>query len=125
MKYIVTRYFTDAADNEYAYHEGDIYPRDGFNPTTQHLQRLLSGNNFQRIPLIKRVTDGVIVKKAKAQPIVEEPVEESKVETEWTAEEIDKMPFMKLKSIAKKNDIEVDKRKADEIRSDLKEKLGL
>lgn len=129
MKYEVIRYFTDAADNEHLYHEGDIYPRDGFKPSLQHIQRLLSGNNFQRIPLIKMITsDKKAVKKAKVEePMVEAEVVETPVETEvaWTSEEIDRMPFMKLKSVAKKNDVSVDGKKADEIRSDLKEKLGL
>ena len=116
MKYVVLRYFTDAQDNEYAYNEGDIYPRKGLTVSDARIKDLLSGNNFQRIALIKRVTEDEI---AKSQPKKEEEAKE----ITWTEEDINKMPFMKLKSIAKKNGIEVEDRKAEEIRSDLIEKL--
>lgn len=46
-------------------------------------------------------------------------------EVKWTKEEIEKMPFMKLKSIAKKNGIDVEDKKAAEIRAELIEKLGV
>ena len=117
MKYVVTRYFTDAQDNEYAYHEGDIYPREGHTVSDARIKDLLSGNNFQRIALIKRV-----------EKVEKKSVEDNTVnngEPVWTKEEIEKMPFMKLKSVAKKNGLEVEDRKADEIRSELIEKLGL
>lgn len=52
-------------------------------------------------------------------------VKESSDEVKWTKDEIDKMPFMKLKSIAKKNGIDVDDKKAAEIRAELIEKLGV
>jgi len=52
-------------------------------------------------------------------------VKEPSDEVKWTKEEIDKMPFMKLKSIAKKNGIDVDDKKAAEIRAELIEKLGV
>lgn len=117
MKYVVTRYFTDAQDNEYAYHEGDIYPREGHTVSDARIKDLLSGNNFQRIALIKRV-----------EKVEKKSVEDNTVnngEFVWTKEDIEKMPFMKLKSVAKKNGVEVEDRKADEIRSELIEKLGL
>lgn len=52
-------------------------------------------------------------------------VKESSDEVKWTKDEIDKMPFMKLKSIAKKNGIDVNDKKAAEIRAELIEKLGV
>lgn len=110
MKYEVIRHFTDAQDNEYAYHEGDEYPREGLSVTDARIKDLLSGNNFQRVPLIKRV-----------EKISNAP----KDEAIWTAEDVDHMPFMKLKSIAKKNGVTVEDKKADEIRSELKKKLEL
>lgn len=68
----------------------------------------------------------------KAKPKVEpkaEPVEESVAveakEVVWTAEEIQKMPYMKLKSVAKKNGVDVAEKEAADIRSELIEKLGL
>lgn len=115
MKYVVTRYFTDAQDNEYAYHEGDVYPREGHTVSDVRIKDLLSGNNFQRIALIKREEDSEVAAEK----------DEKKADTVFTAEDIQKMPFMKLKSIAKKNGIEVEDKKADEIRSELIEILGI
>lgn len=107
--YIVTRYFTDAQDNEHFYREGDIYPRDGLSVSEQRIQDLMNGNNFQRISLIKKVPD----KKEDNSSIV------------WTADEINSMPYMKLKSVAKHNGIDVEEKKAADIRSELIEKLEL
>lgn len=112
MRYEVTRYFTDAQDNNYAYHEGDTYPREGLTVSDVRIKDLLSGNNFQRIALIKRVTD------EKPKRAVEKTEK-----TVWTAEEINKMPFMKLKSVAKQNDVEVEGKTAAEIREELIEKV--
>lgn len=122
--YRVIRFFTDAQDSEHAYFVGDTYPRKGVAPSDERIKNLLSGNNFQKVPLIELVKDAV------AEDEVSEEVEtkdQNKVESEvtWTAEEIQKMPFMKLKSIAKKNDVEVKDREAKDIRADLIEKLGL
>ncbi len=116
MKYKVIRYFTDAQDNEYAYREGDTYPREGLNVSEQRIKDLLSGNNFQRVALI---APDLQTKDAKKE--VEEPKKEEEVK--WTEEEILKMPFMKLKSIAKQNGVETKDREASDIRSELIEKL--
>ena len=120
MQYEVIRYFTDAQDNDYAYREGDIYPREGHSVSDLRIKDLMSGNNFQRIPLIKRVV------KAKGRPKKTEVVQEvNNGEVGWTVEDINSMPFMKLKSIAKQNGVEVEERKASDIREDLIKKLGL
>lgn len=118
MKYEVIRYFTDAQDNEYAYHEGDMYPRDGLIPSEQRIKDLMTGNNFQKVALIQ-YPKGKMEKPKKEEPKKE--VKEDK--TVWTAEEINKMPFMKLKSVAKQNEVEVDGRTAAEIREDLIKKI--
>lgn len=117
MQYEVIRFFTDAQDNEYAYREGDIYPREGLTVSEVRIKDLLSGNNFQRVPLIKRVFDkpNKIIKEQKK---VEEPVS-------YTAEEIQKMPYMKLKSVAKQNGVEVKDKEAADIRAELIEKMEL
>lgn len=119
--YRVIRYFTDAQDNEYAYNVGDIYPRKGITVSNLRIQDLLSGNNFQRVPLIALDTKAIAQPKEEAK----EEVKEEPQEVVWTSEEITKMPFMKLKSIAKKNGVDVEGKKADEIRTELKEKLGI
>ena len=41
----------------------------------------------------------------------------------WTADEINKMPFMKLKSVAKQNGIDVEDKKAAEIKEELIKKI--
>ena len=122
--YRVIRFFTDAQDNKYAYREGDEYPRKGIIPSDERIRELMSGNNFQRVPLIELVKDASAVK-AKTKAKTKDTESDVKDEVMWTAEEIQKMPFMKLKSIAKKNDIEVKDRDAKDIRADLIEKLGL
>ena len=116
MQYEVIRYFTDAQDNDYAYREGDTYPREGLSVSDARIRDLLSGNNFQRVALIKRVLDKPAKKKSEAK--VEEPLS-------YTAEDIQKMPYMKLKSVARQNGVEVKDREASDIRSELIEKLGL
>ena len=122
--YRVIRFFTDAQDNKYAYREGDEYPRKGIIPSDERIRELMSGNNFQRVPLIELVKDASAVK-AKTKAKTKDTESDVKDEVMWTTEEIQKMPFMKLKSIAKKNDIEVKDRDAKDIRADLIEKLGL
>ena len=135
--YEVIRYFKDAQDNGYAYHEGDKYPRDGFTVSEVRLKDLLSGNNFQKVALIKRVDtvahfENKVKEEVKEEtPVVEKVEEEVKEEIKnpnkdgFTAEDIDKMPFMKLKSVAKKNGIPTEGREAKDIRDDLKEELGV
>lgn len=69
---------------------------------------------------------------SKVKPVVvEEPTEkeettqqeEPKTDAVWTAEEINKMPYMKLKSVAKQNGIDVENLKAADIRAELIKKL--
>lgn len=67
---------------------------------------------------------------SKVKPVVVEPVveetteqEEPKTDAVWTAEEINKMPYMKLKSVAKQNGIDVENLKAADIRAELIKKL--
>lgn len=138
MYYEVIRYFRDAQDNGHVYHEGERYPRDGHTVSDVRLKDLLSGNNFQQVPLIKRVDtvahyenktvkEDVPVAEPLEEVTKEEPKEEVKAETNdgFTAEEIDKMPFMKLKSVARKNGVPVENREAREIRDDLKKEFGV
>ena len=143
MFYEVIRYFRDAQDNGHVYRVGDKFPREGHSVSAVRLKDLLSGNNFQNVPLIKRVDSvGHFVNKVVKEPkeeganiVVDEVVAETKEEVKeekkaankdgFTAEEIDKMPFMKLKSVAKKNGVPVENREAKDIRDDLKKELGV
>lgn len=128
MYYEVIRYFKDAQDNGHAYREGDIYPREGHSVSDVRIKDLLSGNNFQKVALIKRVDKDIAfvnkknVVKEEAPEVVHEEV---KADKGFSAEEIDKMPFMKLKSVAKKNGIPVEDREAKDIRDDLKKEFGV
>ena len=49
--------FTDLQDKEYAYHVGDIYPREGLSPTDERIAELASSKNRQGVPLIKAVKE--------------------------------------------------------------------
>lgn len=128
MKYEVIRDFNDAQDGNYAYHEGDIYPRDGAAPSEQRIVELMGSGNGHNASLIKPYTEKKVVdtpkveKKMEVQESVETPKENSE-EVVWTEEEINKMPFMKLKSVAKQNGIDIEDKKASEIREELIKRL--
>ena len=142
MKYVVIHSFLDEQDGNYAYHEGDTFPRDGVFASDLRIKDLMNGNNPHKMPLIK-IGNGIatfinkkVVEEIKEEnpidevteetSVDEEPsVEETPTQAEFTGEEIDKMPFMKLKSVAKKNGIPVEDRTAPDIRSDLKKELGV
>lgn len=113
MQYEVIRFFTDAQDNEHPYNVGDIYPRNGLSVTKERIRDLLNGNNFQRVRLI--------------QPILHEKTNaKSESNSEQIGrEDIMKMPYLKLKSVAKSYGIEVNDLKTADIKAALIEKLGL
>lgn len=121
MIYVVTRYFTDAQDNEHAYHEGDIYPRDGLKVSEARINDLMSGNNFQRVSLIKAVEKLPESPKKESKEISKDDSKDEKVV--WVEEDINKMPFLKLKAVAKQNGIDVEDKKAAELKAELIEKL--
>ena len=141
MKYVVIHDFLDEQDSNYAYREGDTFPRDGVFASDLRIKDLMNGRNSQKMPLIRigngkatfinrkvvgEVKETVDVKKPTVNEVVDEPVaEKPSVKAEFTAEDIDKMPFMKLKSVAKKNGIPVEDREAKEIRDDLKKEFGV
>lgn len=58
--YKVIKFFTDLQDNSYAYHEGDIFPREGLDVTQKRLKELSSDKNKRGIPLIEEVKEEVI-----------------------------------------------------------------
>ncbi len=135
MKYEVIRDFHDAQDAGHSYHAGDLYPRDGVAPSDQRIKDLLSENNFYNVAVIKPYNGEpkeVKVEVPKENPKVEMPEEKPEAEPKedenagevvWTEEDINKMPFMKLKSVAKQNGIDVEDKKAAEIRAELIAKL--
>ena len=72
--YKVLKFFTDLQDNNFAYDEGDIYPRKDLTVSEERLAELSSSNNKQGEPLIK------LVKEAKA-PAQAEQAEEAPKKT--------------------------------------------
>jgi hypothetical protein len=57
MAYKVIRHFTDIQDNNYAYDEGDIYPRDGMSVLPSRIRELATAENRQGVALIVEVDE--------------------------------------------------------------------
>lgn len=55
--YIVKHFFTDLQDKGHAYNPGDIYPREGLEPSPERYAELASEKNLQEKPLIVMVKD--------------------------------------------------------------------
>lgn len=49
--------FTDLKDNGHVYNLGDVYPRDGAQPTKKRISELLGSDNKLHRPLIE--SDGI------------------------------------------------------------------
>lgn len=47
--------FLDASDDMAHYGEGEVYPRDGFNPSKERIEELCSDKNAAGRPLIRKV----------------------------------------------------------------------
>ena len=119
--YKVIRYLRDAQDNRRAYNVGDTFPREGMTVSQERINDLVNGNNFQQVPLIAYVPDKDAKKEEKPKETTKkESVKES---SDISKDEISKMPFFKLKSVAKEYGIDVKDKKADVIRAELMEKL--
>lgn len=55
MMYTVVRHFSDLLDKNHKYLEGDVYPREGYTPSSERIAELSSENNKQKTVLIKAV----------------------------------------------------------------------
>lgn len=53
--YRVVKFFTDLQDNNYPYHEGDIFPRHGKEVSDARLKELASNYNKRGVILIEKV----------------------------------------------------------------------
>ena len=113
--YKVVRYFEDAQDGNHAYNVGDVFPRKGVTVSQQRINDLMSGNNFQQVQLIALDTS--------AEKTKEEKKEEKPKEETLTAEDINKLPYFKLKSLAKSKGIDVEDKKVDALRAELIERI--
>ena len=49
------KYFTDLQDNNYAYHVGDDFPREGLSVSPKRLAELSSDKNRRGVPVIEEV----------------------------------------------------------------------
>ena len=69
----VIRYFTDLQDDNYAYNEGDTYPRKGLSPSQERIKELASSENKQGTPLIKAIEAAVPVEAEEETPAEDKP----------------------------------------------------
>lgn len=61
-KYIVIyEKFKDLEDSNYIYKKGDIYPREGLEPTKKRIKELASNKNKIGEPLIQKVEESTEV----------------------------------------------------------------
>ena len=79
--YVAIKRFVDLTDDDHIYNAGDMYPRDGFEPSRERIIELATSKNKLETPLITYVEDE---EKALAEANVEEQtiVENSKAEVE-------------------------------------------
>lgn len=76
--YRVIKFFTDLQDNNYPYHEGDTFPREGLKVSQKRFKELASDKNRRGIPLIEEIKEEAIPF-AEGEPYeAEKPVEEVK-----------------------------------------------
>lgn len=72
MSYRVIAYFTDLQDNNYAYHTGDKFPRDGKEVEPSRIAELSGSDNRRKKPLIEACDDESVKaepkKEAKTEP---------------------------------------------------------
>lgn len=55
--YRVLEYFTDLQDDNYEYHVGDIFPRDGLIVPKKRINELSSAKNKRKRAVIEEVKD--------------------------------------------------------------------
>lgn len=125
MSYKVISPFTDLQDGNHAYSVGDIFPREGVAMISEkRIAELASADNKQGRPLISN-GETPKVEVAEEKPVVDAAPVDKKPQADMTAEDVKAMKYFTLKSVAEKHGIEVDGKKADELRAELIEKLGL
>ena len=55
--YKVLKHFVDLTDNNYEYHTGDTFPRDGLKVTKARFTELSTDKNRRGFPLIEEVAE--------------------------------------------------------------------
>ena len=66
MGYKVIKHFLDMQDNNYAYKEGDEYPREGMSVLPSRLRELASKKNRQGVPLLEEIEEEKPEKKTRS-----------------------------------------------------------
>ncbi len=110
MEYVVTHSFTDKETKEH-YAVGEKYPHSG-SVSDARIEELSTDKNKRGIALIEKVSK-------------KDETKEEKVDGLVTREEVEKMKFFSVKSLASKNGIEVDGKNAAELKAEIIEKLNL
>lgn len=57
MAYKVIKHFTDMQDNNYAYNEGDTYPRESMSVLPSRIRELATNENRQGVALIVEIEE--------------------------------------------------------------------
>lgn len=74
--YKVIKAFTDLQDNYHGYKVGDVYPREGYEPSAERIAELSGSNNLQGNPLIQLVEEKLAApKKAPAKKPAKKPAD--------------------------------------------------
>lgn len=119
MGYTVVESFVDLQDNNHVYGVGDEYPRAGHDVTLSRLNELMGTKNMLGKPLVAEET---AAKKKKTEN-TEKPAFAPDMLV--TREEVEKMQFFALKSLATKHGIDTEGKKTVELRAEIIEKLNL
>lgn len=55
--YVAIKRFSDLTDDDHVYDTGDVYPRDGFEPSRERIVELATSKNKLETPLITYIED--------------------------------------------------------------------
>lgn len=55
--YVAIKRFVDLTDGDHIYNAGDVYPRDGFEPSRKRIVELATSKNKLETPLITYIED--------------------------------------------------------------------
>lgn len=104
--YRVVKFFADLQDGNHTYNVGDKFPRDGYTPSNDRINELLSSTNKQGTPVIKFVDEEDEVVKAT------EPADE---ETAYTEESLSEMTTKEIKALAEKRGYKITKNNKSDV----------
>lgn len=83
MTYVVVKMFTDLQDENYEYHPGMIYPREGFKATQKRIKELSTKNNKRKEVFIAELEERLEIQEPKKeQNSKEKPKKETKKTTD-------------------------------------------